>query len=466
MLGGEIGVESAPGKGSTFWFTARLEKNSSTAKEPADPVELLRNLRGARCLVVDDNATNRDILRQQLGAWGIQVDSAANGTEALAMLRAGEPYAFAILDLHMPGMDGLELAQHIRNTSKIALLKLVLLSSMGHDVSDATARKLGLGGVLTKPVSQSQLFDCIVKLMDAPRKTDGFEVADIPERGYSRLNAKVLLVEDNPVNREVAIAMLQDLCSQVEVAGNGHEAVAAFSGRISDNAFDLILMDCQMPEMDGFAATAEIRRQEASAAMSSAVLRRPPRARRIPIIALTADAMHGDRERCLAAGMDDYLSKPFSQEQLDAVLRRWLPAGADRKPAARTPVPAPRAGGSSADRRLLDFQALDRIRALQRPGAPDILKKVITLYLEDAPKLLDALRDAVARSDCAAMQRAAHTCKSSSANLGALRLAGLCEEMEHDARAGSCEQAQARLGIIEDEYKKLVPALQMQFNPA
>jgi CheY-like chemotaxis protein len=271
------------------------------------------------------------------------------------------------------------------------------------------------------------------------------------------LNAKVLLVEDNPVNQEVAIAMLHDLCSQVEVAANGREAVAAFSDRNSGSAFDLIFMDCQMPEMDGFAAATEIRRLEAS---STAPLRR------IPVIALTADAMHGDRERCLAAGMDDYLSKPFSQEQLDAVMRRWLPASSAQETAAQIPVPPPHSGASGTDRRLLDVQMLDRIRALQRPGAPNILHKVITLYLEDAPKLLAALRDAVALGDCTAMQRTAHTCKSSSANLGALRLAGLCEEMEREARAGNCEQAQVRLGTIEDEYKKVVPALQMQFNAA
>jgi DNA-binding response OmpR family regulator len=203
-----------------------------------------------------------------------------------------------------------------------------------------------------------------------------------------------------------------------------------------------------MPEMDGLEASRQIR--------SRLPLDRQPK-----IIALTANAMQGDRERCLAVGMDDYLAKPFGKQQLEAVLRRWMPAGVTGKGAA-----ASRAANSSADHDPLDVQVLARIRALQRPGAADIVRKVISLYLEDAPKRLNALRDAIAKGDCSAVERAAHAFKSSSANLGALTLAGMCEVMERDARAGHCEQAQARLAIIEDEYKKVVPALQMHFDPA
>ncbi|MEO6421595.1 MAG: response regulator, partial [Candidatus Nitrotoga sp.] len=463
MLGGEIGLASEVGKGSTFWFTAQLKKCSPSSEAISHSMEFPLILYGARGLIVDDNVTNCEILCQQLGAWGINVNIAANGTEVLAMLDASEPYEFAILGSSMFGLTGLELARRIRNSSKHALLKLVLLSSMRHEVSDAVACELNLAGVLNKPVSQSQLFDCIIKFTNTPKKTEEFAAFSFAERSYSGLNAKVLLVEDSPINQEVAIAMLQDLCSQVEVADDGRKAVAAFSSHISDDAFDLILMDCQMPEMDGFAATAEIRRQEAMAAMSSTAA--APSARRVPIIALTADAVVGNRERCLAAGMDDYLSKPFTHEQLDAVLRRWLAVGRDEPPPAPTTGPSSVADAPSVDRRLLDFQALDRIRALQRPGAPNILNKVITMYLENTPKLLDVIRDAVARCDCTAMGRAAHTCKSNSANLGALRMAGLCEEMEQYSREGKYEEAQAWFGLIQDEYTKLALVLPMQFNP-
>ncbi|CAH1208613.1 putative Histidine kinase [Candidatus Nitrotoga sp. BS] len=465
MLGGEIGLESEVGKGSTFWFTAHLKKCAPSSQATSHSMEFPSILPGARGLIVGDNAANCEILCRQLGAWGINVDIAANGTEVLAMLDASEPYKFAILDSTMPDLTGLELARRIRNSSKNTSLKLVLLSSMSHEVSDAVACELNLAGVLSKPVSQSQLFDCIVAFTNTPKKTDEFAAFSFAARSYSCLNAKVLLVEDSPINQEVAIAMLQDLCRQVEVADNGRKAVAAFSSKISDDAFDLILMDCQMPEMDGFAATTEIRRQEALAAMSSTSSDGAPSARRVPIIALTADAVIGNHERCLAVGMDDYLSKPFTHEQLAAVLRCWLPVGGGQPSPAQTPDLPSVAIAPIADRRLLDFQALDRIRALQRPGTPNILNKIITLYLENTPKLLDAIRDAEVRCDWAAMSRAAHTCKSSSANLGALRMATLCEEMEHYARDGKYEEAQARFGLIQEEYTKLILALQMQFNP-
>ena len=436
MLGGEIGVDSQSGTGSTFWFTARFAKGIPVPEASFDPERRLRSLHGAHGLVVDDNDTNRDILRQQLSGWGIEVDCAASGAEALAMLAEGRRYAFAILDLHMPGMDGAELARRIREAPLARSVKLVMLSSMGHDLPAATVRELGLEGVLTKPVSQSQLFDCLARLTSGTGTFHEPPAAVLPVPG--RLAGRVLLVEDNVVNQEVALAILEDLCSEVEVTGNGREAVRAFAAHMNADGFDLVLMDCQMPEMDGFAATAEIRRLESALSPS----------RRVPIVALTANAMQGDREHCLAAGMDDYLSKPFSRANIHAALQRWLLPDA--------PLPAGPA--------QLDFGALDQIRALQRPGAPDILRKIVNVYLADSAKLLGVLREAVARGDCEAMQRAAHTLKSSSASLGGLELARHCEEMERDGRAGSAERSQARLAAIEREHRRMLPALQAQLT--
>ncbi len=455
MFGGEIGIESAPGRGSTFWFTANLEKNRAVRRQSVAPGEPARDLKGRRCLIVDDNASSREILRQQLALLGIQADTAASGSEALNLLSAAAPYAFAILDLHMPGMDGLELAQRIRQTAGSAALELVLLSSMGREVPEATARTLGVLRVLTKPISQSHLFDCIVELCGSPGKAGPVETVN---RAPAPLRGKVLVVEDSIVNQDVATAMLNDLGLQVEVASSGKEAVTAFSKRVSDrfykpgDGFELILMDCQMPDMDGFAATADIRRKEASIDPAAGWCR-------MPIIALTANAMLGDRERCLAAGMDDYLSKPFSQQELHAALQRWLPAQPAAAMARRAPEPEPASRDAGAEIAVLDTKALDQIRALQRPGAPDILKKVIGSFLTEAPKLFDALRDAVARNDWAAIQSAAHICKSTSANLGALKLAGLCGELERQARAERNEPMQARHEVIEVEHAKVLAAL-------
>jgi two-component system sensor histidine kinase/response regulator len=433
-LGGDIGVESVPGKGSTFWFTARLAKGEPARLEPADAETQLQRLRGARALVVDDNATNRDILQRQLGSWGVQVDCAASGAEALEFLRAETNYTLALLDLQMPGMDGLELARRIRGGPGAASLKLVLLSSMGLDVPAATVRELGIDSVLVKPVSQSHLFDCIVRITNRGRPDRRSPGVQDAVRGP--VAGKVLLAEDNAVNQEVALALLRNLCIDVEVVADGVEAVEAFSACLDDDPFDLVLMDCQMPRMDGFTATAEIRRLEASL----------PVAKRVPIIALTANAMQGDRERCLEAGMDDYVAKPYSREMILKALQRWQ----------RAPTPA------TARSTQLDADILGEIRNLQELGSPDLMRKLVGLYLESSAKLLSGLRDAVASGDCEAVRHATHTLKSSSANLGGLELARRCEEMERDARAGSIADARTQLAALEDEYRRMLSALQEQ----
>jgi CheY-like chemotaxis protein len=238
------------------------------------------------------------------------------------------------------------------------------------------------------------------------------------------------------VNEELAIAMLEDFGCEVAVARNGREAVAA----AERGQFDLVLMDCQMPEMDGFQATRALREAEAARAGAGGTVR-------VPIIALTANAMEGDRERCLAAGMDDYLAKPFKQEQLWSVMTTWIKRVA--------PFELPSAAPGAA----IDVKALDNIRTLQRPGAADLLERVITLYLDNAPRLVQSMREAIAAGDGDALQRAAHTLKSSSANLGALELAGLCKEMEVQARAGRLADPEQWIGRIEREYTRVCAAL-------
>jgi two-component system sensor histidine kinase/response regulator len=282
---------------------------------------------------VDDNATNRIVLTQQINSWGMRHGCAENASRALTLLRdaaeRGEPYDLAILDMMMPGMNGLDLARTIKTDPLLAPLRLVLLTSYGRPGHGEEARQAGIAAYLTKPTRQSQLFDCLATVMGMPGPppqpaagsgSPQAVPASLVTRhtlaeATSRSRCRLLLAEDNLVNQKVAVRMLEKLGFRVDVAANGREVLEA----LSRAPYAAVLMDCQMPEMDGYEACAEIRRRESQ---------RAP-ARHTPILAMTANAMQGDRERCLGAGMDDYLSKPVKLEDLEAVLRRWVPQGGE-----------------------------------------------------------------------------------------------------------------------------------------
>ena len=442
MMGGEIELESEPGKGSEFRFSARFLRDGGAEAEALASTPC-RSLRGIRALVVDDNATNRTILEQQFLLWGIPNRSVEGGLEALEKLReaadAGSPFDLAILDYHMPGMDGLELARRIKEDPAIRDVRLVMLSSIGLRGDAKEAREQGIAGYLSKPVRQSVLYDCIATVMGASGSGPSPPlVTRYNAQATARaLGGHILLVEDNPVNQEVTRGMLQLLGCRSDLTENGLEAVEA----VSRNRYDLVLMDCQMPVMDGYAATRAIRKSETS---------------RTPIIALTANAMAGDSDRCLAAGMDDYLSKPFTLQGLRMVLERWLPAADEgaARPAAEA-GPGAVAPGVETEPPPVDAKALENIRALQAPGGPDLLSKVIGLYLSGSPKLLGDLREAAVRRDADALRRASHTLKSSSANLGASTLTSLCKELETRAREGRVDDAAEAVAGIDAEYGKV-----------
>jgi len=405
-------------------------------------------LRGSRILIVDDNAANREILHHQLTAWGVTNAMTENGEQALALLREaalrGERYELAILDLCMPVMDGLELARQIRADPTLVATRLLLLSSYGLDTSGAQAPQAHIHGTLYKPIRQAELYKTLCRLLD--QATDPPSQRPLsPSPPAARFMSRILVVEDNPVNQEVAIAILESLGCQAEVAGNGQEAVEA----VAKAHYDLILMDCQMPVMDGFAATAAIRRWEREQG------RNP-----LPIIALTANVMKGFREQCLAAGMDEYLSKPFQPEQLEHLLHRWLPTSPTAAVSRADPSPLPPA--VDADQPPFDPGALDRIRALQRPGAPDLVSKLIDLYLQSAPDWLGRLRDAVAAGDAEALRQAAHGLKSSSGNLGAQPLVALCKTLEERGRMRQLDDAPALLAAVETQYQQLREALTLE----
>jgi PAS domain S-box-containing protein len=314
LMGGKIGVDSAPGQGSTFWFSAAFDK------QPAGAVALpqVESLENLRVLIVDDSATNREILSHQLNSWGMVHTEAESGAQALELLQAtgadGKPYDLAILDLLMPGMDGFELAAVIKSNPDNARMRLVLLTSAGERGDGNRSRDAGISGYLTKPLRQSQLFDCLISVMSAPHDVENSDrLASTLVTKHRLQEAKkmsprlILLAEDNVVNQKVAIRQLQKLGYRCDAVANGREAIEAV-GRIP---YDLVLMDCQMPEMDGYEATSEIRRLKTAR-------------RRIPIVAMTANALEGDRQRCIDAGMDDYITKPVKVQELNRVLEAFL----------------------------------------------------------------------------------------------------------------------------------------------
>jgi signal transduction histidine kinase/CheY-like chemotaxis protein len=323
LMNGEIGVTSTPGEGSTFWFTAEFEKQilESVIDAPAK-----KSLDRLRVLIVDDNATNRRILCHQSRCWGMAPTETESGKEALKLLSAGASegaaYDLAILDLMMPEMDGFDLARAIKATPDIARVPLVLLTSFGERRHSAVAREAGIAAYLAKPVRQSQLFDCLTTVMTNAVEQEAANESVLPGSMRERrsanqtekriLNKLILLAEDNIVNQKVAVRQLQKLGYRTDAVANGREALEAL-GRIP---YDLVLMDCQMPEMDGYEATAQIRRREGIT-------------EHIPIVAMTAHALEGDRAKCLAAGMDDYLSKPVKSEELERMLDRLFSHGCE-----------------------------------------------------------------------------------------------------------------------------------------
>ena len=460
MMGGTIGVESTPGVGSTFRFTVALGLG---AHETRETLTVQQALSGRRVLVIDDNAINREVLREQLGGWGVRCDEADGGNEGLALLRkrpASSPYDVVILDYTMPVMDGGEVARAIRANPEWSGIPIVLLSSVrgGHQ---ALERSSPVDAFLTKPVRQRELADCLTEVLqrgkrgvtaaDATRGAAGTRGSRAEHTG-AFAGSRVLLAEDNSVNQLVATALLEKFGCTVRVVFNGAEAVRA----MSEEKFDLVFMDLMMPEMDGYDATRAIRAQRPLHAAGFG--------KRTPIIALTAAALDGERQRCLDAGMDDYLSKPFSAEGLFAMIARYVRrtpspadvrsnshAGVSKPPASTTHLveeatitatpqhvrPATAPDVSS----IIDTAAIDSF--LSFSGGEQILREAMDVYLRSAPQQLQNLADAVAGEDRDAIYHAAHKLRSSSAMLGMGRLAQLLRTIEQNSATMSYAELSA-----------------------
>jgi signal transduction histidine kinase/CheY-like chemotaxis protein len=468
LMGGQLVVESFVDQGSTFAFELDLKKQQNThATNPARPVNDFSRL---HVLVVDDNTTNLEILSHHLEAWNIGHTCTESGPAALQLLHAAvatdTPYNMVILDYHMPEMDGLELAQKISTDPLLSGTRMVMFSSVDDVILQQDSLDFGIDCSITKPVRQSELYDCLInRSLSDYRSTDHHANNELPAPTSEPSSMQILVVEDNEVNQAVAIGMLNKLGYQgIDTADNGREAL----DQIEQKHYDLVFMDMQMPVMDGYQATAAIReREQAMAAATAAAIAHTP------IVALTANAMQGDRERCLEAGADDYLSKPFSPMDLDKLLEKWLPntgardaasagqaavAAAENEPAC--PSPGTGAGqrkGSSAA--PIDQSVLDIIRDMEDEDDPHMLAEIIGLYLGKASELLQALQTAVANKDAEALRIAAHTLKSSSANVGARMLADLCRELEEAGRSGSLDNSATKLSLLFDEYGRVDAAL-------
>jgi CheY-like chemotaxis protein len=392
--------------------------------------------------------------------------------------------------MHMPEMDGITLAHAIKADPAIELTRLVMLTSVGQYGTIESARLAGISAYLTKPVRQSDLHGCLTMVLNTEKQAQtpialvrqpAPSLTSVVE-ALSFRQARILLTEDNKINQDVALSMLEGLGCHVDIAENGREAVEA----VQRTGYDIILMDCQMPEMDGFEASRRIRTAEAQQVRppllpihSAGAFTSQKRPSRTPIIALTANAMEGDRERCLAAGMDDYLSKPFTLEKLRSFLLRWLPTERTTQSALSPPEQARIAAlstqssltGASAPpipasdsavtttAEILDQTALDQVRLLQRPGSPSILNRIITMYLAESPHLIETVQQAINANDASALMKAAHNLKSTSATLGATTLTALCKKLETLGRAQNVENAIEILPSLNMEYHAVRTAL-------
>lgn len=468
LMGGDVAAKSHVGIGSTFWFTLRLPLQGNHPPEVRPHAELAR----VRVLIVDDNAVNRLVLQEQLRVWKMRIGSCVSGIEALRALHeasaAGDPYQIAILDYQMPKMDGEMLGQAIKADSLLNDIQLVMLSSLGQE-GDIRERlkKIGFAAYLVKPARQSELLETLVSVWDArcrhrpidlisdhqplPKTHEG-SITDSPDRPF--IGTRVLLAEDNATNQIVGGMMLRNLGCHVDIAANGLEATQM----IEKFLYEIVFMDCEMPEMDGYEATADIRR-------------RPDSKSRLPIVAVTAQAMQGDQAHCLAAGMDDYISKPVKQEDFARALKWWVPRqnreqkneplqhrreienvnSVDMPNSSSSPVSSSLPNPSSA----LSTEVLARLRALEEATEPSLVSQIFTSFLKDGAERIGVLRSSLEANDAELLRKTAHALRGASGNVGAMHMADIAQQLEALGKSSSMSGAVALIEQIEAEFGRV-----------
>ncbi len=512
LMGGDIGVDSILGVGSTFWFTALLEKKESDR----DKSQLSDNttLAGVKVLILDHNKSNAKNIAEQLKVWGMEVVISDSAKNAVALLESAQknakPFSLALLDHDMPDISGANLAKVMRSNKILVNTPLVLMNSISDLEETMVWTSIGIKSYLTKPIRQSDLHNALLATLSIPnrKKISTQKNETSPNSPKAIFDVNVLVAEDNPVNQELVELVLQECGCNVVVVNNGKQVITALSEEQS--SFDLILMDCQMPELDGYMTTKFIR--EAMVDKKD-----------LPIIALTANAMDGDQKACFEVGMNDYLAKPFSKNQLIEKMRKWLkqdsltfaPNSTDTqvketitkeiKKQSATPIPE-RGLISETDvleltqpepeikempnldlfipepedeketttaintnhqqniTTCLNKNTLNNIKALQREGAPKILNKIIDLYFKNSEKIVNEIEQAVNKKDAKKIRSSAHSLKSSSANLGAEDLANLCKEMELFGENNHLNSIEQKFSELKQQYKATCRALKREIS--
>ncbi|MEP5763319.1 MAG: response regulator [Halieaceae bacterium] len=450
LMGGEVGVTSELGLGSTFWFSVALPQSTLPQSLCSDEA-----LTGKRALIADDNPTNLRILRHQLLAWGLQVETADCGSKVLAEFEAARKhkggYDILILDMEMPGLNGLEVSRLVREKLSDELTPIVLLSSLMTSRDSLQWQQAGVSAALTKPVNSEALHRTLASRLGGVAELPANQPVAVAASDAEEVNLglHVLLAEDNPVNQKVACGVLEQIGCSVATARDGLEAY----NMLAENRYDLVLMDCQMPNMDGFEATQRIRDRE-----------QVQESARTPVIALTANALEGDREKCLAAGMDDYVTKPFSKEGLvEALLAAVGREQGEASPgvvleeplAARSESRAPSPSGS-AGKQAVDDAVL---AALEQDTSPELVQEIIESFVESSPHLVEQLTAGLSVADADSVKEAAHSLKSGSQYIGATTLSRLCLDLETLARRHDLTVSAPLAEQLEAEYSRVMSAL-------